>query len=113
MTSDGDMNYGASQLEFLVNSPAAVAQAILTRLKLIRGEWFLDSSVGMPWRTEVLGVRTQPTYDRAIRDCISNTQGFSAFVSYSSEVVAPRRLQVNAEVTTIYSSDPVTISMVL
>lgn len=103
LDANGDMQYGASQIEFLVNSPAAFAQAVLTRLQLATGEWFLDKSEGTPWSTQILGVRTQATYDRAIRDRIAGTQGFKSILSYSSNVVgATRKLSVNAKIDSIF-----------
>lgn len=107
----GDMTFGASQVNFLVNSPETVAQAVLTRLRLLKGEWFLDNTAGTPWSTEILGVRTRPTYDRAIRDRISGTQGVVSILSYSSSLVG-RRLTVTAKVANVYG-DPITISEVL
>lgn len=37
----GDMVWGHGDRDMLVDSPTAVAQAVLTRLKLWQGEWFL------------------------------------------------------------------------
>ena len=34
---------------------------------LLRGEWFLDSTEGMPWQGEVLGKQPRASYDWAIR----------------------------------------------
>lgn len=97
------MQYGNSQNEFLVNSPAAFAQAVLTRLRLLTGEWFVDVTEGLPASTQILGVRTQPTYDRAIRDRIAGTQGFKSIISYSSSLVGTtRRLSVNARLDSVF-----------
>ena len=97
----GDMTFGASQQNFLVDSPDAVAQAVQTRLRLIQGEWFLDVTEGMPWATEVLGVRTSATYDAAIKACILGTQGVVEILSYSSSLTG-RALSVSAVIDTIY-----------
>jgi hypothetical protein len=101
LDADGDMQFGQSQNDFLINSPAAVAQAVLTRLRLIQGEWYLDNTEGTPWSTEILGVRTRPTYDRALRDRISGTQGVKSILEYSSNLDG-RRLTVQARIDTIY-----------
>lgn len=110
LDTSGDMQFGQSQRNFLIDSPEAVAQAALTRLRLIRGEWFLDNTEGTPWSTEILGVRTRPTYDRAIRDRISGTQGVKSILSYSSSLTG-RALTVQAKIDTIYG--PAAISEVL
>lgn len=45
---NGDFSICQSEQETL-------AQRIKIRLKLIRGEWFLDSNIGIPYFTEILG----------------------------------------------------------
>jgi hypothetical protein len=105
--ANGDYVFGHGDADFLVNSPAAVAQAIETRLRLFLGEYFLDTTVGMPWQTAVLGYNTSLVYDAAIRNCIEETQGFLSFVSYSSTLnKATRVLTVSAVVNTLYSGQP-------
>lgn len=103
LDKNGDATFGASQTNFLVNSPAAVAQAVLTRLKLLKGEYFLDATAGTPWSTEVIGVRTRPTYDQAIRTRILGTQGVTGIGNYSSSL-AGRALTVTATIDTIYGA---------
>lgn len=110
LDQNGDATFGASQQNFLINTPEAVAQGVRTRLGLLRGEWFLDKTEGMPWSTEVIGVRTRPTYDRAIRDRILGSQGVTSIISYSSQVVE-RSLRVQVRIDTIYG--PIDLEEVL
>jgi len=51
----GDMLFGHNSRDFLCDSPTTVAQAILTRLKLWQGEWYLNLQAGTPWMQQVLG----------------------------------------------------------
>jgi hypothetical protein len=106
----GDYTFGQGSANFLVDSPAAVAQAVSTRLKLIQGEWFLDTQAGVPYNTEVLGFGTIPYYDFAIKDAIINTPGVSSIVSYSS-YIANRDVSITATINTIYGQT--TIQQVL
>jgi len=101
------MTFGANGANFLVNSPAAVAQIVLTRLKLLAGEWFLDVTAGMPWKGQVIGAHTQSTRDEAIKSCILGTQGVTAIAAgtYSS-TVSGRNLQVAATLVTAYGAIP-------
>lgn len=111
LDANGDMIYGHSQAEFLVDSPAAFAQAVYTRLGLATEEWFVDQTEGTPWRTQILGVGTQATRDRAIRDRIAGTEGFLSIISYSSSVDGnTRKFTVNAVINSIFGV--VTISRV-
>ena len=66
LDADGDYSFGSRQADF-PGLPDTVAQAVKTRLMLLRGEWFLDSTEGMPWQGEVLGKQPRASYDWAIR----------------------------------------------
>lgn len=105
LDADGDYVFGGQQADFLTNEPEAVAQAVLTRLRLLRGEWFLDVTEGMPWATDVLGKYTGGTYDAAIRQCILGTRGVAEMTGYASAVDAETRaLTVAATINTIYGT---------
>jgi len=101
LTATGDMTFGSGQLNFLINSPEAVAQAVMTRLRLLRGEWFINTTEGTPYATEILGNNTQNSRDRAVRQRILGTQGVTGIVTYASQVVG-RAFSVQATVATLY-----------
>lgn len=102
LTSTGDFSFGLGVQEYLVNTPATVAQAVLTALLLHRGEWFLDINAGMPWETQVLGFNTASIYDTAIKTAMLGVQGVLSILSYSSSLDSRRNLTVNAIIETIY-----------
>ena|SRR5712664_2586072 len=105
LTSAGDYSFGQNALDFYVNSPQTVAQAVLTRLLLHQGEWFLDLTFGMPWESQVLGYNTKSLYDAAIQNEILGVQGVRSILSYSSDLnTVTRKLTVNATIDTIYST---------
>jgi hypothetical protein len=110
MDANGDMTFGSSQQNFLVNSPEAVGQLVLTRLKLIQGEWFLDTTAGVPWKTQILGRNTGSTYDQAIKACILGTPGVTSIASYSSSLVN-RKLTVTATINTAYGLTTITTTL--
>lgn len=104
LTSNGDYTFGTGS-DFYANSPEAVGQAVRTRLALWEGEWFLDTTEGTPYSTEVLGVRTQPLYDRAIQQRIAGTLGVVEISSYQSQLGrGDRHLEVTAAVSTLYGA---------
>ncbi|RRA01917.1 hypothetical protein [Burkholderia cepacia] len=104
LDADGDYVFGGSANDFLVNSPDAVAQAVITRLRLIRGEWFLDTTAGMDWPA-VIGKNTQGTADAAIRACILGTTGVTEITAYASSLDGTTRtLTVTATITTLYGT---------
>jgi len=89
----------------LVDSPAAVAQAIQTRLKLRQGEWFLDSTQGMPYDTDVVGTNKAATRDLAFQTEILKTTGVSKITEYASYVdPTTRKFSVAVTVDTKYGS---------
>lgn len=103
LDSNGDMTFGSGSHNYYINVPAAVAQAVQTRLLLFLGEWFLDTSDGTPWNQQILGKSYQKVYDMLIKGRITQTQGMNALLSYSS-VVNPttRSLSVSGTLDTIY-----------
>lgn len=105
LDANGDMMFGRGQADFWRDVPEAPAQAVKTRLFLRLGEWFLDTSDGTPWDTEILGAHTQNTRDAALRERIEGTTGVSSLDAYSSSYDPnTRSLSVSATVTTSYGA---------
>lgn len=102
LSSTGDYVFGQGSLQFLINSPEAVGQAVLTRLLLMQGEWFLDTSEGTPYSTQILGTGTQSLYDQAIQQRILGTPGVLRIDSYASVLDDQRNLTVSCTITTQY-----------
>lgn len=101
LSAQGDYLFGTGA-EFLRNTPATVAQAITTKLKLYAGEWFLDTREGLD-KSLILGNNTQGTRDAEIQRVILSTPGVTSLVSYGSEVTG-RSFAVAATVDTLYGS---------
>ena len=107
--ANGDMTFGQNQANFLIDNVQMVQQKILTRLKLWQGEFFLNTSAGMPWQTEVIGYGTEALYDAAIQAQIQGTVAVTEISSYSSNLdPATRVLTVTFTVQTLYG--PLTVS---
>lgn len=111
LSPTGDMTFGASQLNFLVNSPATVAQVVKTSLLLWLGEWYLDTSVGMPWVQGVLGKHSLDTADVTVQDYILSVQGVTDISEYVSASIQPERVySASATIDTAYGPTPVQIA---
>lgn len=109
LDATGDAVFGGGQSAFYRDTPEAPAQAVQTRLALFEGEWFLDTTEGMPWQTKVLGSNTSATRDPAIRERILGTEGVSEIAAYSSSRDPDTRaFTVTATITTAYGETTVT-----
>jgi hypothetical protein len=104
LDSNGDYSLGQGLSNFFINSPSAVAQAIQTTLLLFQGEWFLDTTAGVPWFNQIVGFTPKPTYDLLIKDAIRKVQGVKSIISYSSFLDNTRNLTINVRVDTIYGA---------
>lgn len=112
LDANGDFTLTGMGNDYYIDNAQAVAQLIQSGLALFAGEWFLDTSAGMPWRTEVLGKYTSATYDTVIKEQILATDGVESITSYSSSYnPSPRSLTVNVTVQTIYG--PATVATTL
>jgi hypothetical protein len=105
LSPTGDYVFGKRET-FLQDSPAAVAQAALTRLKLFAGEWFLNSAEGLNLHN-ILGVNTAATRDAEVQQRILGTPGVKSITAYSSNVNI-RSFSVNVTVDTIYGPTTIT-----
>lgn len=103
LDENGDYTFGRGQEDFWRDTPEAPAQAVLTRLNLWQGQWFLDTREGMTWKTQVLGNRTTRTRDPAVRNRVLGTQGITGILEYSSNLDRDTRAySVVMTVDTIY-----------
>lgn len=111
LMGDGDYAFGTG-LPFLADTPLCVAQAIMTRLRLAAGEWFLDTEDGTPYDTEILGHNTAETRDLAVRARILDTPGVVQINEYLSFLDgANRSFNVVCIVETLFGPATVVTSL--
>ncbi|GAA5631062.1 hypothetical protein Acal02_01681 [Acinetobacter calcoaceticus] len=103
LSSDGDYVFGSGKNDFLVNTPEAVAQAILTRLKLLLGEWFADTADGTGWSQSIVGKHSKNLYELTLRQRVLETPGVVNIMDFQSSLDPDtRRLTVSMAVNTLY-----------
>ena len=88
LDKNGDMVFGQGAQDFLVDSRETVAQACMTRLKLLYGEWWEDIQSGFPlWQT-ILGSRvtesTLASINQLYATRILGTEGVTSIESYEA-----------------------------
>ena len=68
----------------LVEGVAAVAQRLRGRLGLGQGEWFADTSLGVPWVQQILGQRgSERIAETILRAAVASCPGVAALESFT------------------------------
>lgn len=109
LSPTGGFVFGNGKQNYIANSPQAVAQCVYTALRLLFGEWFLNTQAGVPWLTEVIGFGTQGVYDTVIQNAILGVQGVKSIATYNSELAGATLTVSGVSVLTIYSEEPVSV----
>ncbi len=100
---DGDYSFGTG-LPFLADTPVCVAQAVMTRLRLLTGEWFLDLTEGLPLDGQIIGHNTEATRDLAVRQRILDTPGVLQINEYASALTPDRVFTIFAVIDTQFGT---------
>lgn len=112
LSPSGDYVFGGGLKNFYINVPAAVGQAVETRLLLFQGDWFLDSQEGTPYITGILGKFNQSQADTVIRDRTLGTQGLTDITTFQSSLDADNRsLSVDEVIDTIYGETQIQVTL--
>lgn len=105
---NGDYQFGKGLQQFTYGA-YAVAQAIKTRLKLLKGEWFEDTQSGLPLFQQIIGQKgtniALELIDAIIKEIIINTLNVTNIESYSHEYDSvSRKYSFNCVVDTPFGS---------
>lgn len=103
LTDDHDLDTSRLDLA-LVEGAARVKQQLLIKLRLWRGEWFLDIDFGTPYLQEILGKQlTLSGAIAALRTSILEVEGVQKIDSFSYNFNrSARSLSVSFEASTPY-----------
>ena len=83
----------------------AIASLVTERLSMSLGEYFLDTSQGIPYFSELLGYGNQVLIERVLTDAILTVEGVLSVSDYQSVMsVSTRVLEIRATVHTIYGT---------
>jgi len=101
LTAAGDLEITLGKLR-VVTGTEALAQRLRTRLRLFRGDWFLDLLQGVPYHDFVLHKRSTAAVQREVfRRAIASMRGVREVVSLDVELDgSTRTLLVTGEVRT-------------
>jgi hypothetical protein len=98
-SNTGDYTFGFGRACFL-SGREAVAQAIKTKLKLFQGDFWEDTSDGLPFFQEIAGQKDKATIDLLFQARVLQTPEVASIASFTSELGADRRYTATMTVTT-------------
>lgn len=114
LDENGDYTFGQGVANFYIDNPDAVRQSVLTRLRLLQGEWFLDKKSGTPWLQQVLDKGHSGAYDLVIQTRILQTNGVQSIDKFQSMVdTVNRKLRIACLITTVYSTEQIPLEVSL
>lgn len=98
LTAGGDLEIPIR----MATADEAIAQHILIRLRFVRGEWFLDDSIGVPYFEKVLVKNPNlPVISSIMQRAISETPGVASVDDFVLTLdAATRRASVSFSCTT-------------
>jgi hypothetical protein len=108
LDANGDYTFGQNGQNMLQDSPAAVAQAIKTRLLLLQGEYPLDLAAGVPYLTSIMGY-SGDLGQVIIKNEILKTPGVLSITSFSA-TLQNRTLTITANVVTEFGNAAVLLN---
>lgn len=91
----------------------SIAQKLKIKLSTFLGEWFLDTTVGVPYFERILGrARSKDVVDLLIREQVESESMVEEVISFNSSL-ANRRYEVSFRVRTVDGglSEPITITI--
>ena len=103
LDESGDMTFGSGLDNYFIDSAEAVAQSVLTRLRMWLHEWYLDTNDGTPYYQQVLGKHTQTEAVQAIYQRIRETAGVNRITEFSTAFDPDtRKLRIEVTLDTVY-----------
>lgn len=111
LDANHDMLFGQGLLN-LATEQEACMQNVRTRLYLLQGEWFLDTSAGVPWTQSIAGVKPAdlPLTEALIKQRILSTVDVTALLNFELLYdTTTRRVSITSDVLTVYGPTGVSL----
>jgi len=103
---DGDGNLA------MVKDGQAIGQHARQRTMTFKGEWFLNSNVGVPWLSDIMGKQYDPALAEAIiKSVVRKTDGVTRITSFSIKFDNKKRELIANDISilTIYDDEEVSL----
>lgn len=93
---EGDLKISNGDLAICSDDHQAMAQAVKIRLKTFKEEWFLDTDIGLPYFSHILGQKPKIPYLRhLIASQIENIAGVKKIEDFNIQLNSNRTLLIN------------------
>jgi len=100
INSLGDIDLSAYKFEFAFDADYIVQKLAIT-LRTFLGEWFLDTSAGIPYFEDILKKNYDPTrVESVLKSAILDVPGVDQITAFDMNLINPRTLIVTFTVTT-------------
>lgn len=100
--ANGDWTFGAGRASYADRSES-VAQRVVTRLRSLQGDWFLDLTHGLPWFELMERPADLARVEREVKAQILRTDGVSKLTAFAMSIdPVTRKLSVSATIIDIY-----------
>lgn len=102
LTDSHDLRFEDGDIYLLNEESRMAQQSLKISLLTLRGEWWLDNSVGVPYLQEILkkGV-DKTTVDTIFIDAINNSYNIQEVVTFTSSITTSRNYIINFRARTI------------
>ncbi len=94
-----DLKISNGDFQLCATDSDSIAQAISIRLKTLAGEWLMDTAIGVPYFTEILGKKRN---DRFLRHVmlrqIENMPSIRQLTDFKVDQESPRGLKISFNV---------------
>lgn len=97
----GDMLFVNTATPVTEDFAESVAQRVFITLRTFEGEWYLNTTVGVPYIERILGQKVQKaTVDRILQEKILGVDGVADIVSFSSQFLDRREYECKFTIRT-------------
>lgn len=111
LDANGDYVFGGNKNSYYTDIEA-VSQAIATRLKLLKYEWFEALEDGLPLWQQIVAQRDKSAAEKIIRERIVGTTDVRSILSFTPAWDNDNRsLSIMATIDTVYGSTDLEVSL--
>lgn len=104
-TETHDIDLSSGTLDLFLSNTDVVAQRVKIAILKKQGEWFRDSSEGVPYYQEFFTKRNNKKFvDQFMVSYISSVEDVNAVLSYESSITAGRILAVSVIIETDFGA---------